>query len=222
MRRWMVIIILLSPAMLWAQTYVSVGGLPEVNVSYRWSDWRISGQFETMVQAYSKHGERSSDQYELIRNDWTTFLTYRTGPHWSFGAGYLNRWTEGMVVKRFIQQASFVNRGLLGRVGHRIRTDQTFSEDEPMSFRFRYRVAVEIPLNGRDLNDGEWYFKASLEAINEFSSESYQFSYRVLPFVGYYLNRSHKLELGPDYRHTITKDKEIQAWMSVSYYMNIR
>ena len=51
------------------------------------------------------------------------------------------------------------------RLGHRIQADQTWGGNDDATFRLRYRLSLDIPLNGTTTNPNELYFKLNHEYL---------------------------------------------------------
>ncbi|OEK02906.1 hypothetical protein BFP97_15845 [Roseivirga sp. 4D4] len=224
MKRLLLIGLLLLPFGLNAQSVVSSGFLPEVNISHRWNQWRITGQVESMQQVWRK--ENGSDligNYEYIRTDLTTALSYKLNPDWSLGAGYLLRFTDQQLVHRFLQQISSAIPLTGVRIGHRLRTDQTFFEEESTEYRFRYRFSSELPLKGLSINDNEWYLIVSAEMIASTQSSQWDYEQRFVSSLGYYFNSKNKVETGIDYRldRFVNDIPRHRIWWTISYFLNL-
>lgn len=70
------------------------------------------------------------------------------------------------------------------RFGHRFRSEQRFYDDFT-AFRFRYRLALDIPLQGLKLDVGETYFVISNEALlTNAVSQKPEIGYRLSPLIG--------------------------------------
>lgn len=86
------------------------------------------------------------------------------------------------------------------RFGHRIRAEQRFFENQTI-YRFRYRLAFDIPLNGEKLNIGETYFVSTTEFLWSITKlEKPLFDNRWSAQIGWLLSNKTKLQLGLEYR----------------------
>jgi hypothetical protein len=207
------------------QSIVSAGLLPEVNVSYRWlGKWRITGQVESMQQVWRKNefSELQGD-YKYIRTDFTSVISYKLNPDLTLAGGYLLRFSEGETIHRSIQQISSVYKKIGVRIGHRLRTDQTFEPKESFEFRLRYRFSAELPLNGLSINDREWYLIASTEFIGSVQKRDWDYEHRVVGSLGYNFNASNKIETGLDYRlnRFLNDAPRHRVWWTISYFLNL-
>ena len=65
---------------------------------------------------------------------------------------------------RITQQYHFTNKTRSYRFSHRIRTEERFIGKNPL-FRFRYRLGIDFPLNGEELNINEFYSFFNAESL---------------------------------------------------------
>lgn len=219
--RYVLLILIFWSTNLVAQT--TIGLLPEIAISKSWKNGiRLSNQFESMQQLLvNTNDTKLSNEYEYIRSDWTTIVSYKFRPQASVGIGMLNRFTDDGWVQRTIQQVSFKRKLHSTRLGQRFRTDQTFAQNEDVRFRFRYRFATEIPLVGFDINDNEWYMMSSTEVVSSLQNQKWEMEHRVLASIGHYFSKKHKLESGIDYRlSNYTTDSSNGIWWMINYYIN--
>ncbi|WP_299225447.1 DUF2490 domain-containing protein [uncultured Psychroserpens sp.] len=86
------------------------------------------------------------------------------------------------------------------RFGHRFRSEQRFY-DSFTAFRFRYRLALDVPLQGLKLDVGETYFIVSNEGLFT-SAHSFkpEIEYRLSPSIGMLLSDDLNIELGLELR----------------------
>ena len=225
MKSYFILLLLTIPVLLSGQSRASIGILPEVNVSYRWAEkWRITGQLESMQRGWVKEADTDLNRdYQYIRTDATAVLTLRLSPFWSTGVGYMMRFSEGRIIHRGLQQISSAHQYSGIRLGHRIRTDQTYASDESPEYRWRYRFSLEFPLNGQSLNNDEWYGIVSNEHLASLQSSEFDWEQRVVLMLGRYFNSKHKVEAGFDYRldRFIREAPRHRLWFAISYFVNL-
>ncbi len=218
------ILFLFACAGLHAQSPWQLGFLPEVTVSHKLSDgWKVTGQIESMQQGWrGTFGEEGEADYHYIRTDLTTVASYKWHPLWSLAGGFLYRFTEGVTVQRFLQQVAAVQRFERLRLGHRLRTDQTFRNEAP-EYRLRYRLSAEWPLQGSRVDAKEWYLISSVEQVGSWQAQSFDWEQRLVSSLGYYFDDSHKLEVGFDYRwdQFLNEAGRHRWWWTLSYFVNI-
>ncbi len=86
------------------------------------------------------------------------------------------------------------------RLGHRIRSEQRFFEHYT-AFRFRYRLALDLPLQGLKLDVGETYLVVSNEGLLTNSKiDKPEIEYRLSPSIGMLLSEGLNIEFGLELR----------------------
>lgn len=208
-----------------SQSEYQLGTLPSINVNKSLgSRWFINGQWQSrqaVVQGVINQGSESGFSY--ILNDFTFIAGRKVGLNNSVAGGMLFRFRDDQVIYRSIQQLNLVSRLSGLRLGHRVVTDQTFVDDESLTFRLRYRVASEIPLNGQSVDTKELYLKLSNEYLNAWQETSYEMEIRIIPIMGYVINTKNKIELGLDYRiGSVTGERPEQVyWLNIGWYLKL-
>lgn len=101
---------------------------------------------------------------------------------------------------RFTQQYNIIHQEGNLRFGNRLRIEQRISPSLT-THRFRYRFAMDLPLNGEKLNVGEAYFVASTESLLSVARGNRpEYDQRVTANIGWLLNNETKLQAGIEYR----------------------
>ena len=86
------------------------------------------------------------------------------------------------------------------RFGHRLRSEQRFFE-RFTAFRFRYRLALDLPLQGLKLDVGETYFVLTNEALyTSAKTIKPELEYRVSPAIGILLSKDLNFKFGVELR----------------------
>jgi hypothetical protein len=108
------------------------------------------------------------------------------------------------------------------RMTHRFRTDQTFTAGEKLELRFRYRIALEIPLSGATLDLGEHYLLVSGEPIFSYQEAQLDLENRLVVTLGKLFQNGQKLEWSLDYRTDsfFEKSPRTRLWAKVGYFLN--
>ena len=135
----------------------------------------------------------------------------------------MSRLKDNEFIHRFIQQYTYVKKYSSFRMAHRFSTDQTFVQEAPTEYRFRYRATLEIPLNGKSIDPKEFYLKINNEYLNAFEDREYDLEIRFSPLLDLKLNERNKLELGLDYRLDSFLENETRNhfWTSINCYLKL-
>lgn len=204
----------------------STGFFPEASLSYS-----LTKKYSITHKVESQHGvfDRTSRlneelKYNHVLTDLQTFLNRRINPFVKIAIGYQYRIEEGENTHRPIQQISILQRASRYRLGHRIRTDQTFFEEEAPLWRGRYRISGQIPLQGLDLDPGEKYLSVSNEIIYMYQSGEDDIENRLTASLGFYINDKNKIEVGFDYRTDdyLVEDRfRHRLWFKFGFYKSL-
>lgn len=204
------------------RTYYGVFGESAINYKLK-NNWKLTAKIESQHRLFS-NTELIENlwEHEHVRSDFQGFvgkgLTVRT----KGAIGYQYRWSlGGQNSHRIIEQISWLSNVRNYRIGHRVRTDQTFLNDK-VSWRLRYRISADLPINGQQLDPGEKYLILSEELIGEYFDEELALENRIVAGLGWYFENKHKLEVGIDYRldPIITSPQRNRIWTKVSFYWN--
>ena len=86
------------------------------------------------------------------------------------------------------------------RFGNRFRTEQRITK--PLTtHRFRYRFALDVPLNGEKLDIGEPYFIASTESLLSLApANKPEYDQRLTAYLGWLMSGEAKIQAGAEYR----------------------
>jgi hypothetical protein len=208
-----------------AQTAYQVGTLPAINFNKKLkNDWSVNLKVETR-QIYQT-GTFSGDfdrtfNYQL--SDFTIVGAKKVGFYGRVGAGYLLRFREGRIVHRINQQYNYTREYSWTRLSHRILTDQTFFANEGPDFRLRYRISSQTPLNGQTLDRKELYLKVNNEYVNNIQEGEYNLEIRLIPMLGYVINKQNKVEAGFDYRlnSVVSEGINHRFWLALNWYIEL-
>lgn len=201
-----------------------IGILPAINLNAKINEaWRFNVRVESrQALASAEQGFPSELNYRYLLTDYSTLVSRKIGLNNSLAAGYLMRVEEGAIDHRLIQQFTLIQRFATFRLAHRFGSDQTFGNVEP-TFRFRYRAAVEIPLNGQSVDPREGYIKVGHEYLFSLQATEAQVEMRLIPFYGYMIDERNKIEAGIDYRRAnIGGDLTSSSyWWSIGWFLHI-
>jgi hypothetical protein len=210
MRTLALVTLLMFSGAVFAETQEFYGFRPQVSltkiVSDRWdmnvftsthpiliSNTSGTAQFPADIQYYFQ----TSPIYKYSPNLNFVFLGYiyqRTDP---FSNDFVNE-------NRLFQQVIYGSDSIFGRLTHRVRFEERFIRNNttgqtPFSTRLRYQVALLVPLQGSELDNGEFYFNIYNEfyfsltgARNALYSENWSYA-----GIGYQTAQHGRVEVGP-------------------------
>lgn len=113
---------------------------------------------------------------------------------------FRNNFDGGENELRFTQQFNVTHKPFAVRFGHRFRSEQRITQ--PLTtHRFRYRFAVDFPLMGEKLDQGEPYFVGGFEnLLSVAKGNAPEYDTRLSAQVGWQLGGGLKLQAGVEYR----------------------
>lgn len=130
-------------------------------------------------------------------------LKIRDNQSWSLGVMYRFRnifEEERNNELRFTEQYNITHGAYRIRFGHRLRLEQRFG-NERLIHRFRYRFAMDIPLEGDKLDIGESFLVGSTESVLSISnSDRPSYDQRLSLAIGWLLIDRVTFQTGVEYR----------------------
>ena len=175
---------------------------PQIGVNYKVSN-NYSHNFSLAKRTFIL---RDSDTEFTIRQlDLAHFSNLKIRGNQSVGIGIQYRF-RGLFDDtaenelRLIQQYNITksNRGL--RFGNRFRSEQRITHSLTIH-RFRYRFALDFPLQGQSLDIGETYLVLSTESLLSVAKASLpEYDQRITANLGWVLDEKTKLQVGTEYR----------------------
>ena len=132
------------------------------------------------------------------------FSTFKLDLKQSLALGVLYRNREAFEDSsneiRLTQQYNFKTISRTFRLGHRFRSEQRFYNDFT-AFRFRYRFAIDVPLQGLKLDVGETYFILTNEGLlTTTKRDKPEIGYRISPSIGLQASNDLTIEFGVELR----------------------
>jgi hypothetical protein len=204
-----------------AQKIRTGGLLPAFSYTKKHNDlWRSNFKWESRQLFYNELDDQKTERsFEYVLSDFSYIISRKIGLQNTLSAGYLFRLEENRNAHRFIQQFTIVKNYERLRTAHRFVADQTLRE-ENWTYRGRYRITVEWPLQGHTLDNKEWYLKVNNEYLNAFSNQQYELEMRFVPLLGYVFSNNQKIEMGLDYRQAFfSQINRKNLWLAFTYYV---
>lgn len=204
-----------------AQDIRTGGLLPAFSYTKKHNDlWRSNFKWESRQLLYNDIEDQKTERsFEYVLSDFSFIISRKIRLQNTLSAGYLFRLEENRNAHRFIQQFTVVKNYERLRTAHRFVADQTLRE-ENWTYRGRYRITVEWPLQGHTLDRNEWYLKVNNEYLNAISNQEYELEMRFIPLLGYLFSNDQKIEFGPDYRQSFFSPIDRRnLWLALTYYV---
>lgn len=203
---------------------LTAGFLPNLTLSYKVSEqYKFVHKLESRFPSYNDDEEKFDFNFE--RFDFQNYVERKVGLFSKISIGYQWRFrTENRYAHRSIQQFSWSTGFDKFRIGHRIRSDQTFSEDRKPEVRFRYRAGFQIPLQGQQLDPREYYLSLSDELVWSYRSPDADLENRINAKVGFYINDKNKIESGLEWRAEeffLNTGVNHQMWFCLSWFKSL-
>lgn len=218
-------ILLLPLSAVWSQGVYNAGVFPQINLNISLpNDWRLNAKAESrQLFSEGRFDENFKTAYRYDLTDIALIASKKTGANNSLGAGYMIRFRNNEVIHRFIQQYSIVKKYDLFRLGHRISTDQTIQNNNPVQVRFRYRIGVEKALSGKVVDPKEFYLKLNNEYLFSIEGRETDLELRLIPVLGYAFTDNNKFEFGVDYRLNgfISGASRNQFWLYLGWFISM-
>jgi len=178
-----------------------IGLLPLINADFKLGkDWKLNSKLEGRQLFFQNPFPENQSEFEFERADLEVVLSKNLNPSNAVGGGYLIRREGGNFLHRFIQQYSITQKLIALKISHRFRTDQTLERDQAPIFRLRYRISIEKPLNGQEIDPKELYLKFNNEYFGSLEDSKGNLEIRGLASLGFKLSDENKIEAGVDYR----------------------
>lgn len=218
--RALAVIFILLPFIGFSQRDFSGGVLPRINTSFKLTErLKLNSSLELRQQLFDKELTNDKDA-DFILADLANTFSYKLASNQKLNIGYTIRNRNQEFHHRFTQQFSLVQQKSFFRLGHRFGLDQTFIPDEDFVFRTRYRISIEKPLSGTVVDEKEFYLKVNNEYLGIFTQNNADIELRLIPYIGYEINSTNKIEIGLDYRvGDFTRSQySHRAWLSMVYY----
>lgn len=201
------------PNAICAQSDFDAGFLPKAILSKRLSEktkWISSIESRQII-----YDEAYQFSYDLI--DLSSIYSVKTTLNQSFNFGYILRFRNSETIHRTFQHYNFVDKWTNLKIGHRIAFEQFYQTKKQTTYRTRYRLSTEIPLNGERVDVKELYFKFGNEYLYDFSD----LEIRLTPYLGYQVSKKDKIEFGFDFRtsNITSTQTENTLWFRTTWYI---
>lgn len=217
MKKILIISLFLVPVSVKAQSALSFGWLPKVNLSKK-----VSSSIK-WVNSVEAREDLYNNTFMFSHNlvDVSSIISINTNVYQSFNFGYILRFKGDEVVHRLLQHFNVVQNYDGLKIGHRLGMEQFFQNAVKPQYRTRYRATFEKALTGLKVDVKEWYLKISNEYLYQFNKNDLEA--RISPYLGYKLSKRDKIEIGLDYRlgSLLEFEKKNNLWFRTTWYISI-
>jgi len=189
-----------------AQEGVFLSWQPELSATWKIGDrWQMNLKGIAFNTFAEPGNEGTVANYRFQHLDFSAMGSYRTFHNQTFSVGYLYRWIEPFekvegYEHRIMEQVGFIAQIGATRIANRIRLEQR-RRKIGLIHRWRYRLSMDIPLDGQTLNPNEMYLIISDELLWSFGKPVSNFGEnRLNGGLGWYFSRKVKCEIQLQYR----------------------
>ncbi|MGF1559494.1 MAG: DUF2490 domain-containing protein [Flavobacteriaceae bacterium] len=185
-----------------AQENLTIYLQPQVALNYKVTA-SYSHNFSLIQRSYLF--EEQQFRFRARQVDFGHFSDFKIQDNQSFSFGILYRFRENFETSkenelRLIQQYNITFNPRTVRFGHRFRAEQRITPSLT-THRFRYRFAVDFPLQGEQLDLGEAYLVVSTESLLSIAVNNLpQYDQRFTGEIGWLLAEKTRLQVGMEYR----------------------
>lgn len=226
MRACLLLCILLTFGGLFAQNSYEIGLLPSINLSKELpADWQLNFKAETrQVFRSGLFTEKQKFAYDNALTDFTIGTSKKLTSGKSVGIGYTFRIRDRSTFQnRTIQVFTAKRKFTPASLSHRLRTDQTFTKNQPIEWRIRYQWMLDIPLKRDTETTTGFYYVLGNEYLTGWKAKSFNLELRCINLFGYKFSDKSKLEWGLDYRvgSFVNNDAHHAFWMAIKWHWTI-
>lgn len=199
-----------------SQSNFELGFLPKVILSKKFSDktkWVNSLESRTILY---------EDEFQFSHNliDISSIISLKAGLNQSFNFGTIIRFRDQETIYRTFQHFNFISQFSSLKLGHRIAFEQFYQSKKQTTFRTRYQISVEKPLNGERVDVKEFYLKVGNEYLYNFENN---LEVRFIPYLCFRASKNDRIEVGFDYRVSefIENNTSNNLWFRTTWYINL-
>jgi hypothetical protein len=181
---------------------------------------QINEKYFARIKIESQHGlfgetpRRKEDKnYFYYRTDLQGFIGAQLAQNIKMAVGYQYRFDPKGTHHRTIQQIAFQPDNK--RWQHRVRSDQTFEKQQPITWRIRYRMRYR-----KNISNSNAYLVLSNEILYAYQQTKMAWENRFVVGLGQKLKDGNRIEIGPDYRVDAVLGGELRTrwWLKVGWF----
>lgn len=213
----------------YAKTFDSFGVVPFISLSKGLAakfdlNFYHSDTFGLTDNSFNGKHYKSRQQQAYFQ----TGLNYKFRPNLNLSLGHIYQRnnpvdTDFVNEHRIFEQVTYSHSMDEKQFTHRFRFEQRFideREEHEFKTRLRYQVGLNFPLQGRQLDPGEWYFNCYNEFYFSTSGDRYAFYSDDWAYagLGYQTLEWGKLEAGPLAQYSvINEEKDFKSFYALQF-----
>lgn len=198
-----------------AQSNFSSGWLPKATISTKISDnFKWVNSLEARESLYN---QKLEFKHTLI--DASSVISYKFNGNKSLNGGYVIRFSEKNTAHRLLLHYNYIKGFENFKLANRLGFESFFTRKHQPKFRVRYRATFQKALQGQRIDPKEFYTKIANEYLYQITKEDLEI--RFVPYLGYQLSKTEKLEFGIEYRASkfINTTTSSKLWLRTSWYI---
>lgn len=197
-----------------SQESTEFGFLPKIVLSNKIdenSKWVNSIESRTFID------DSFESSHSLV--DVSSIYSKKVSENQSVNLGYILRFRGSEQIHRTFQHFNVLSNLPALKVAHRFAFEQFYQREQETTFRTRYRISLQKPLNGERIDKHEFYLKIGHEYLYDFTD----LEVRLTPYLGYQISKKDKLEAGFDYRlgELFAAEQSKNLWFRVTWYISL-
>lgn len=212
-----------------ARTFDTYGAVPFLSLSkglgpkYDLSFYH-SDTFALTRRSFERKEYPSRDQQAYFQ----TAINYKLLPSVNLSLGHIYQRNNPLEVDfvnehRIFGQTTYAHMQDAFQITHRVRFEQRFIDERDAhenKTRVRYQIGMNFPLDGRQLDPGEWYFNCYNEFYFSTTGERYAFFSDDWAYAGFGYQTFDwgKLEVGPLAQYSVVnRDKDYKSFYALQF-----
>lgn len=211
MKALLLLFVLLFHVSAFAEQFEIVGLRPFISLSKTFGPrWELNGFYAETINESDKTFKNQHYVPKDLQSYFQTGMTYKYSPRLNFSAGYVFQrnnpiYRDFVNENRLWQQFIFLHPVSYFTLSHRVRYEERFIDNRSthhtnkMATRLRYQLSFTAPLQGKEIDPGEFFFNTYNEFYFSLTGErnawySENWSYAGL---GFQTGKMGKFEVGP-------------------------
>ncbi len=229
MKTFFLILVLFLPKFAQAEIFDTYGVVPFLSLSKGIGNkYDLNFYHSDTINLTRRSFKQKSYPSRDIQAYFQTAINFRFLPYLNLSAGHIYQRNNPLDVDfvnehRIFEQATFSHSQDAFQITHRVRFEQRFIDERyahEFKTRLRYQIGLNFPLDGRQLDPGEWYLNTYNEFYFSTTGERHAFFSDDWAYAGFGYQTVDwgKLEAGPVAQYSIINhDKDIRSLYALQF-----